>query len=49
MTSRSDLLDDARSDGDPVSEVLPLLAGVAFALMGVGFLIGDYLADRRQR
>jgi len=28
---------------------LGLLAGVALALMGVGFLIGDYLADRRRR
>jgi len=28
---------------------LPLLAGVALALMGVGFLASDYLVDRRRR
>jgi len=27
----------------------PLLAGIAVALMGVGFLISDYIADRRRR
>jgi len=28
---------------------LPLLAGIAVALMGVGFLVSDYIVDRRRR
>jgi len=34
---------------DRMSEALPLLAAVVFAFMGVGFLVSDYIADRRRR